>query len=70
MRLTMDLSLPRDRASVVRARHVLDTLLSLVDATDECRAQLALLITEACANAVLHSDRNIPIELAIALDDR
>jgi anti-sigma regulatory factor (Ser/Thr protein kinase) len=70
MRLTMDLSLPLDRASVARARHILDTLLSLIDTTDECRAQLALLITEACANAVLHSDRNIPIELAVTIDDR
>jgi serine/threonine-protein kinase RsbW len=70
MRLTATESLPRQPSSVARARQVVETLLSLTDASDDCRAELALLITEACANAVRHSDPHSPIELAVTVEDR
>lgn len=68
MRLTARLSLPRRPSSLVRARQVLDTLLSLTDASDDNRAHLTLLITEACANAVVHSLPDSTIELDIHID--
>jgi anti-sigma regulatory factor (Ser/Thr protein kinase) len=70
MRLTATLSLPQQPSSIARARHVLETLLSLTDASDDRRAELTLLITEACANAVRHAEPHTPIELAIAISDR
>lgn len=69
MRLTMTLSLPRLPTSVTRARHVLATLLSLTDAGEEVRSHLAVLITEACANAVEHADTISTVDLAVEIDE-
>ncbi|MFE9960513.1 ATP-binding protein [Micromonospora sp. NPDC005299] len=69
MRATMTLSLPRQPSSVSRARHVLTTLLSLTDAGEEPRGHLAVLISEACANAVTHGDGDGPVDVTIVIDD-
>ncbi|MEU4566673.1 ATP-binding protein [Micromonospora sp. NPDC023956] len=69
MRVSMTLSLPRQPSSVTRARHVLTTLLSLTEADEETRGQLAVLITEACANAVVHADSDSAVDIAITIDD-
>jgi anti-sigma regulatory factor (Ser/Thr protein kinase) len=65
----MTLSLPRRPSSVTRARHVLTTLLSLTDATEESCGHLAVLITEACANAVLHGHPDTAVDITILIDD-
>lgn len=69
MRLTMSLSLPREPSSVTRARHVLITLLSLTDADAETRGHLAVLISEACANAVAHADTGSTVAISIVIGD-
>ncbi|HEX2772929.1 MAG TPA: ATP-binding protein [Micromonosporaceae bacterium] len=69
MRVTMTLSLPRQPSTVTRARRVLITLLSLTDAAEESRGHLAVLISEACANAVMHADRDSTVDIAIVIDD-
>jgi serine/threonine-protein kinase RsbW len=69
MRVTMTLLLPRQPSSVTRARHVLTTLLSLTDADQEARGHLAVLISEACANAVVHAEHDSAVEVTIAIDD-
>ncbi|MEU7932881.1 ATP-binding protein [Micromonospora echinofusca] len=69
MRIALTLSLPRQPSSVTRARHVLTTLLSLTGASEEARGHLAVLITEACANAVLHADSDSAVDVTIAIDD-
>ncbi|MGN9766898.1 ATP-binding protein [Micromonospora sp. SD12] len=69
MRIAMTLSLPRQPSSVTRARHVLTTLLSLTDADEEVRGYLAVLITEACANAVLHAESDSAVDVTITIDD-
>jgi serine/threonine-protein kinase RsbW len=68
MRLAMTMSLPLQPASVTHARNVLDTLLSLTDVTDECRGDLAVVITEACANAVMHATGGT-VDITITIDD-
>lgn len=68
MRLSMTLSLPRQSSSVTRARRVLTTLLSLTDADEEVCGHLAVLISEACANAVVHADTGA-VDISIAIDD-
>ncbi|MGK5519147.1 ATP-binding protein [Micromonospora sp. URMC 107] len=65
----MALSLPRQPSSVTRARHVLTTLLSLTDATEDARGHLAVLITESCANAVLHGRPDSVVDITIVIDD-
>ncbi|WP_405112388.1 ATP-binding protein [Micromonospora sp. NBC_01405] len=69
MRLSMALSLPRQPSSVTRARHVLAALLSLTDAAEDSRGHLAVLITEACANAVIHGDSDSAVDLTIVIED-
>ncbi len=70
MRVTMTLSLPRQPPSVTRARHVLTTLLSLTDADQEICGHLAVLISEACANAVMHAERDSAVDVTIVVDDQ
>lgn len=69
MRVTMTLSLPRQPSSVTRARQILATLLSLTDASEEARGHLAVLISEACANAVVHAERDSAVDVTIRIDD-
>ncbi|GIF07217.1 ATP-binding protein [Actinoplanes siamensis] len=69
MHLTMNLSLPRQPSTVTRARQILTTLLSLTDADEEVRGHLALLISEACANAVTHSETGSTIDVTIIVAD-
>ena len=69
MRVTMTLALPRQPSSVTRARHVLTTLLSLTDAGVDSRGHLAVLISEACANAVMHAERDSTVDVTIVIDD-
>jgi len=69
MRVTMTLSLPSESSSVTRARQVLTTLLSLTNAPEASRGDLAVLITEACANAVIHADRDSSVDITIVIDD-
>jgi serine/threonine-protein kinase RsbW len=69
MRVGMTLSLPRQPSTVARARHILATLLSLTDVGDDVRANLAVVISEACSNAVIHADPGSPVDVTISIDD-
>lgn len=69
MRVSMTLSLPRQPSSVTRARHVLATLLSLTDAHEDIGGHLAVLMSEACANAVIHADADSDVDITISIDD-
>ncbi|MFI5931862.1 ATP-binding protein [Actinoplanes sp. NPDC051494] len=69
MHLSMTLSLPRQPSSVSGARRVLTTLMSLTEAGEETRDHLAVLISEACANAVRHAEPDSTVDISIDLDD-
>jgi serine/threonine-protein kinase RsbW len=49
------LSLPRDVASVPVTRQVLDSCLERLGVTPETRADIALALSEACANVIRHA---------------
>lgn len=51
----MVLYLPRDTATVPVSRQVLDGCLETLGVTPDTRADIALALTEACANVVLHA---------------
>lgn len=55
MEIKMVLYLPRDTASVPVSRQVLDGCLETLGVTPDTRADIALALTEACANVVLHA---------------
>jgi serine/threonine-protein kinase RsbW len=51
----LSLSLPREAASVPISRQVLDGCLDTLGVMPETRADIALALTEACANVVRHA---------------
>jgi serine/threonine-protein kinase RsbW len=51
----MVLFLPRDAASVPVTRQVLDSCLQTLGVTPDTRADIALALSEACANVILHA---------------
>ena len=55
MEIKMALYLPRDAASVTVARRVLDRCLETLGVTPDTRADIALALSEACANVVQHA---------------
>jgi serine/threonine-protein kinase RsbW len=55
MEITMVLHLPRDAASVPVSRQVLDGCLQTLGVTPDTRADIALALSEACANVVQHA---------------
>jgi serine/threonine-protein kinase RsbW len=65
------LFLPRDAASVPISRQVLDGCLETLGVTADTRTDIALALTEACANVVLHAGAADEYEvMARASDDR
>jgi serine/threonine-protein kinase RsbW len=55
MEIKMALYLPRDAASVSVTRRVLDRCLETLGVMPETRADIALALSEACANVVQHA---------------
>ena len=55
MELKMVLYLPRDSASVPVSRRVLDGCLQTLGVTPDTRADIALALSEACANVIQHA---------------
>jgi serine/threonine-protein kinase RsbW len=53
--IKMVLFLPRDAASVPVSRQVLDGCLQTLGVTAETRTDIALALSEACANVILHA---------------
>ena len=55
MEIKVVLSLPRDAASVPVSRQVLNNCLGTLGVMPDTRADIALALTEACANVILHA---------------
>ena len=71
MEFQVVLFLPRDAASVPVTRQVLDGCLETLGVTADTRTDIALALSEACANVVLHAEAAEEYEvMARASDDR
>jgi serine/threonine-protein kinase RsbW len=55
MDIELALSLPRDAVSVPVTRQVLDGCMETLGVTPDTRADIALALSEACANVILHA---------------
>lgn len=55
MRLHIAFTLPRDEATVGVVRHLCGMALQKLGVTEECIAELQLVLSEACANVVRHA---------------
>jgi serine/threonine-protein kinase RsbW len=65
----MALSLPRHPSTVAYARGILSVLLTSAGTTDDRRDELAVIITEACTNAIVHSTPDSPVDIRVNLGD-
>jgi serine/threonine-protein kinase RsbW len=62
--------LPRDAISVPVSRQVLDSCLETLGVTPDTRADIALALSEACANVVLHAGPGEEYEVQVSTRDR
>ena len=69
LEVNVSLTLPRDEMTVLVARHLCDFALQEIGVTAQCRADVALALTEACTNVVEHSTANCPYAVNIKLDE-
>ena len=70
MNLRMTLSLPRRTSTVTCSRAVLGVVLSAAGTTAECRDELAVVMTEGCTNAVVHSAPDSEVDIDVVVHDR
>jgi serine/threonine-protein kinase RsbW len=67
--IKMVLFLPRDAASVPVSRQVLDGCLERLGVTAETRTDIALALSEACANVILHAAETDEYEVMASASD-
>ena len=70
MEITMVLHLPRDAVSVSVSRQVLDSCLETLGVTADTRADIALALSEACANVVQHAGPGEEYEVQVSARNR
>ncbi len=70
MEIKLVLSLPRDVVSVPVSRQVLDSCLETIGVTADTRADIALALSEACANVVQHAGPGEEYEVQVSAGNR
>jgi serine/threonine-protein kinase RsbW len=66
--VNLSLCLPRDVQIVPLVRHLVGNTLDEFGVTRECRADVELAVTEACANVLDHSHVDDEFEVKVAVD--
>jgi serine/threonine-protein kinase RsbW len=66
MEIKMVLDLPRDAVSVPVSRQVLDGCLETLGVTPDTRADIALALSEACANVIQHAGPGEEYEVQVS----
>lgn len=69
MEINVTLHLPRDAASVPVSRQVLDSCLRTLGVTPDTRADIALALSEACANVIQHAGPGEKYEVRVSARD-
>ena len=69
MEINLVLHLPRDVASVPVSRQVLDGCLETLGVTPDTRADIALALSEACANVVQHAGPGDEYQVQVSAGD-
>jgi len=68
--IKMVLHLPRDAASVPVSRQVLDSCLETLGVVPDTRADIALALSEACANVILHAGPGEEYQVQVSARNR
>jgi serine/threonine-protein kinase RsbW len=69
MEINMVLHLPREAVSVPIGRQVLNSCLESLGVTPDTRADIALALSEACANVVMHAGPGEEYEVQVSTTD-
>jgi serine/threonine-protein kinase RsbW len=69
MEINLVLHLPRDVTSVPVSRQVLDGCLETLGVTPDTRADIALALSEACANVVQHAGQGEEYQVQVSAGD-
>src|ERR1700760_94417 len=69
MEIKMVLYLPRDAVSVPVSRQVLDSCLETLGVTPNTRGDIALALSEACANVIQHAGPGEEYEVLVSAKD-
>lgn len=69
VRIDLQLTLPRDEASIPVVRHICAAALDEVSADRSCVHDIEVALTEACANVVEHSGPADEYEVNVVIDD-
>jgi serine/threonine-protein kinase RsbW len=70
MEVNLTLCLPRDTQTVPLVRHLVGATLKEFGVAAECRADVELAVTEACANVLDHSHVDDEYEVQVAVDQK
>jgi serine/threonine-protein kinase RsbW len=70
MEIQLALHLPRDAVSVPVGRQVLDSCLETLGVAPDTRADIALALSEACANVIQHAGPGEEYEVQVSARDR
>ena len=70
LEIKLVLSLPREAVSVPVTRQVLDGCLASLGVTPDTRADIALALSEACANVIQHAGTGEEYEVQVSARDR
>jgi serine/threonine-protein kinase RsbW len=68
LRLQISLDLPRESALVTQVRRTLDGALAGAGVDEECRGDIRLALTEACANVIKHADLSTAYHVDVNVD--
>jgi serine/threonine-protein kinase RsbW len=69
VQVTVNLSLPRDTASVSISRRIVRSALNALGVVEDIRHDLELALTEACANVVQHAAHTDEYAVTIGIED-
>ncbi|HZN73714.1 MAG TPA: ATP-binding protein [Micromonosporaceae bacterium] len=62
--MTLAVCLPRDTAGIRLVRRVTETALTVAE---QCREQIAVVLTEACTNVVAHARNSDQYDVAVRI---
>ncbi|WP_019632081.1 ATP-binding protein [Actinomadura atramentaria] len=68
MKVVIEMTLPRDAGSAPLARHTLDASLRGLGVGPDARADIALALSEACANVIQHAHASQQYEVRARMD--
>ena len=69
MQIILALSLPRDEQTVPVSRHIAVKAMAEIGVTEDCIGDMAVAVTEACANVLRHSGPGDEFEVSLEVDD-